>query len=324
MLSKKYFLLFILFLRVLLLTAQPIDNTSIYRTISDKNYFRFYYDNDFFTATDYYYSQGVNLEFVHARLNKFPLTKLLIHPAKNENNYGVAIEHLAYTPSSIRHTEIILGDRPFAACLSLKTFSISVDTINHWRLSSTLNTGIIGTSAGGEWMQKTIHRNLNNIEPLGWSHQIHNDIVLNYDVAYEQLCLSYKNLFLLNSLCKISAGTLHDKASIGINLMFGHFNNPFKKINTSSSNKNFQLKFYNQPSINFIGYDATLQGGMFNNTSPYKLSSKEITRFTFEDETGITLQLKNIYLEYFQHYITKEFETGLYHRWGGIRMGIAF
>ena len=324
MLYKKYFLLFILLLKVLLLTAQPIDNTSIYGAIKGKNYFRFYYDNDFFTATDYYYSQGINLELVDSKLNKFPLTKLLIHPTKNKNNYGVTVEHLAYTPTSIRHTEIIFWDRPFAACLSLKTFSISVDTINYWRLSSTLNTGIIGKSAGGEWMQKTIHRNLNNIEPLGWNHQIHNDIVLNYDVAYEHLCLSYKNLFSLNSLSKISVGTLHDKASIGMNLMFGHFNNPFKKINATSSDKNFQIKFYHQPSINFIGYDATLQGGIFNHTSPYKLSSKEITRFTFEVESGITLQFKKIYLEYFQHYITKEFRTGLYHRWGGIRMGIAF
>ena len=187
MLRKKYFLFFLFFLKMLFLIAQPIDNTAVYRNVQRNHSFRFYYDNDFFTATDQYYSQGINLELVHPKLNKIPLTKLLIHPSKSEIKYGIAIEHLAYTPTSIRHTEIIYGDRPFAACLSLKTFGIICDTINHWRLSSTLNTGILGPSAGGQWMQKTIHRNLKNIEPLGWSNQIHNDIILNYDITYEQL-----------------------------------------------------------------------------------------------------------------------------------------
>ena len=323
MISKKYILLLVIILRFLGLAAQPIDNTIIYRNIKNKNYFRFYYDNDFFTATDYYYSQGINLELVHTKLKKFPLTKLLINSAKNVNKYGLAIEHLAYTPSSIRHTEIIIGDRPFAACFSFKTFSVSVDTVNLWRLGSSLNVGIIGTAAGGEWMQKTIHRNLNNIEPLGWDHQIHNDIVLNYDITYEQLCISRKNRISLNSICKISVGTLHDKASIGMNLMVGHnLNNSFNELDATTSNKEIQVKFYNQPLINFIGYDATMQGGLFNRTSPYRLSAREIARITFEDETGVTLQFKGIYLEYFQHFITKEFKTGLYHRWGGIRMGV--
>ena len=305
---KNYLLLVITLLRMPGLTAQPIDNTSIYRTINAENYLRFYYDNDFFTATDYYYSQGINLELVHAKLKNIPLAKLLIHPGKNVNKYGVALEHLVYTPSSIRHTEIILGDHPFAACFSFKTFSVSVDTVNHWRLSTSLNTGIIGTAAGGEWLQKTIHRKLNNIEPLGWEHQIHNDIVLNYDIAYEKLCISHKDVFSLNTICKISVGTLHDKASIGINLMVGHqLNNSFNELNAITSNKEIQIKFYNQPLINFIGYDATLQGGLFNRTSPYRLSSREIARITLEDETGVTLQFKGIYLEYFQHFSTKEF-----------------
>ncbi len=324
MLHKKYFLFSILFLRGPFLIAQPIDNTSIYRTINKNNYFRFYYDNDFFTATDHYYSQGINLELVHHQLNKFPLAKLLIHSSGNEIKYGVAIEHLAYTPTSIRHTEIIYGDRPFAACLSLKTFSTSVDTIEYCRLSSTLNTGIIGTSAGGEWMQKTIHRNLNNIEPLGWNHQIHNDVIINYDVTYEHLFVSHKKLFSFNSYYKISVGTLHDKATLGMNLMVGHFNNPFKIAVANCSDNNFQVRFYNQPSVSFIGYDATLQGGIFNRTSPYKIEAKNISRIVFEHESGITLQFNKVYLEYFQHFITKEINSGIYHRWGGIRIGITF
>ncbi len=321
---KNFILLLMFLLRIQFLDAQSIDNTSIYRTITHDKYFRFYYDNDYFTATDRYYSQGINLEYVHPKINNLFLTKILIHPDRNVNKYGIAIEHLAFTPSSIRHTEIILGDRPFAACLSIKLFSISVDTINHSRIATTLRTGVIGKAASGGWMQKTIHRNLNNIEPLGWDHQIHNDLIIDYDFVYEKLLLSHKNLYSLNSYSKIGVGTLYDNASIGLNLMVGKFDNPFKKLNSGFSVSKFQIKFYNQPSVNVIGYDATLQGGIFNRTSPYKLSSKEIKHITFEDETGITVQFRKIYLEYFQHIISKEFKTGLSHRWGGIRIGVAF
>ncbi len=319
--TRYFFILFFNF-SVISISAQPIDNTALYRSVNHNSYFRFYYDNDFFTATDQYYSQGINFEWIHPKLNKFPLSSLLIRKQNSPVKYGLAIEHLAYTPTSIRHLEIIEGDKPFAACLSLKTFAITSDTIKHCRLSSTLNVGVMGPAAGGEWMQKTIHRNLNNIEPLGWNHQVQNDVIINYDLTYEKVFLSCKQLFSLSSFSQIAAGTLHDKASAGLIIMIGHFDNPLINLNNNITNKKLTIQFYNKPSLNFIGYDATLQGGLFNHNNPYIISSKEITRITIEDEMGITIQYRKIYLEYFQHFITKEFKTGKYHRWGGIRMGI--
>ena len=303
--------------------AQPLDNTAFYRTINTTSYSRFYYDNDFFTATDQYYSQGINLEWVHPKLRKFPLSSLLIQSNNKTVKFGIALQHLAYTPSSIRHPEIIIGDHPFSASLSLQTFAITVDTVNYWRLSSTLNTGIMGPAAGGEWMQKTIHRNLKNIEPLGWEHQIQNDVVLNYELAFEQLLLSHRQLFALSTYTRLSAGTMHTNASAGVIVMVGKFDNPFLIGNTEATSKRkIQIELYSKPTVNIIGYDATLQGGLFNKSSPYTLSAKDIKRVIFADETGITFQSRSIYLEYFQSISSKEFKTGTYHRWGGIRMGL--
>lgn len=320
--SNKLIFSVLFSLKSLLIIAQPISNTEPYRNINSAKYFRFYYDNDFFTATDQYYSQGINLELVHPMLGK--LSGLLIRNESKLIKYGMAVEHLAYTPTSIRHLEIINGDRPFAGSLSLKSFAITCDTVKHWRLTSTLYTGVIGPAAGGEWMQKTIHRILNNIEPLGWNNQIQNDVIINYDLAYEKLFLSHKQLFSLSSYSQIAAGTLHDKINAGLILMFGHFNNPFINRKDESGKKTFQMLFYNKPSVNFVWYDATLQGGLFNHDSPYKIAAINLSRITYEDESGITVQYKNIYLEYFQHFITKEFTTGNYHRWGGLRAGASF
>ena len=138
--------------------SQTIDNTSTYRSMNSPGYFRFHYENDYFTASDYYYSQGINFELCTPSLKKNPLMVLLPELKNNYNSYGLALEHVVYTPTSIRHTEIIYNDRPFAAYIALKTFLISTDTLNHQRLSSTFSTGVIGKAAFGEGMQKNIHK----------------------------------------------------------------------------------------------------------------------------------------------------------------------
>ncbi len=40
--------------------------------------------------------------------------------------------------------------------------------------------------AGAKGMQEGIHRWLNDIQPQGWGNQVHNDLVLNYQVNYER------------------------------------------------------------------------------------------------------------------------------------------
>ena len=40
------------------LSAQRIDNTVSFLNVNSDKYFRFHYENDYFTATDRYYTQG--------------------------------------------------------------------------------------------------------------------------------------------------------------------------------------------------------------------------------------------------------------------------
>src|SRR4029078_1738772 len=105
--------------------AQAIDNISAFRAIPNDAYWRLHYDNDFFTATDQFYTQGVNLEVVHPGLRKFPFSKFLLRPKNQAIQYGIAMIHDVYSPSSIRHPEIILNDRPYCANWMLTTFAIA-------------------------------------------------------------------------------------------------------------------------------------------------------------------------------------------------------
>lgn len=327
---KRLLLLILLFINGSFSLAQVIDNTVSYRAMNSNSYFRLYYDNDFFTATDDYYTQGINLELVTPALKNFPLSKLLLYFKKSENKYGIAVEHVVYTPTSIRHDETVEGERPFTASLFLKTFSIAVDTLKHRQLASTFDIGVMGPVAGGAQMQTSIHRWLKNIEPLGWSNQLHNDIVLNYRIAYEKNLFYNPDWFLLNAAAAINLGTLQTNVSGGFILMIGKFNSHlFSNQNSNTESKNFSRKkihfhFYDQPQVSFIGYDATLQGGVFNHSSPYTIPSNDITRVTFQNNIGVVITIGNLYLEYYQSQLTKEFNTGKFHRWGGIRIGVGF
>jgi lipid A 3-O-deacylase len=301
-------------------SAQLIDNTSSFRNIQSKSYFRFHYDNDYFTKTDYYYSQGITLEYVHPGLKKNPLTTLLVKIKNNDAKYGVTFNLFGYTPTSINSEAILYGDRPYESSMSFKTFAVSSDSIHKQRIASAFSIGIIGPAAQGEQIQTGIHRWLKNKLPKGWQHQIRNDIIINYQLNYEKKILETSKVFLLNSAAEARLGTLHNKLSGGINFMIGHFNNPYKP----GKLKKNEYYFFGQSRINFIGYDATMQGGFFNRKSPYTITEDAVSRITFQADAGMVINFKKIYLLYTQSFLTKEFRTGRRHRWGGISFGFPF
>ncbi|MCD6012755.1 MAG: lipid deacylase LpxR family protein [Flavipsychrobacter sp.] len=314
-----------LLLPVLLLalsvSGQAIDNTLSYKNINKDQYFRLSYENDYFSANDYYYTQGIALELVTPALNKSPLYKILIKPIYGYSRYSLSIEHNVYTPCSIRSHDIIYGERPFSACIFLKASRITIDTINKRRLSVSLTTGIIGPAAGAEELQAGVHRIMpHNTAPLGWSNQVQNDVILNYQVNFEKRLYSYGSFFELSGFCMARAGTLSDKITGGIVLQAGHFDSPYR--HTKNRRKNFRLYAYEHQQVNVIAYDATLQGGLFNRKSPYTLGAAEIARGTFQNRYGIVLVYRGIYLEYFQSFITSEFRRGRDHRWGGIQIAV--
>ncbi len=302
-------------------TAQVIDNTLSFKNINRNSYFRFNYENDVFQAIDEYYTQGVHLEVVKLALKKNPINKLLVHPDFSTIKYGLGIEHNGYTPASISDDTIRYGDRPFGAALELKSFQIAIDPINKQRFSSILTLGVLGPAAGAREMQIAIHKWLNNITPHGWQFQLHNDIILNYEVNYEKQLLSKGKWLSIDADAMARAGTLSDKAQVGATLMLGYFDSPFSDIVTGKNN--FRIYAYQHSEVAVIAYDATLQGGMFNHTSPYTIFAKDVKRVTYRNRLGIVGTYKRITMEYFQSFITREFETGKPHAWGGIQFACA-
>ncbi|UPT70143.1 MAG: lipid A deacylase LpxR family protein [Flavobacterium sp. JAD_PAG50586_2] len=225
-------LLFLLIPTIVL--AQKIDNMASFEDMKSANYFRFHYDNDYFTSTDKEYTQGYNFELTSPRLEQNPVNYLFIKPKNSEFKYGLSLEHIGFTANNIASDEIQFDDRPFAAAIMLKSFVIATDTIQKTRIASSLNLGIIGPGAFGGDMQTTIHEATGNTIPKGWYNQIKNDVVINYELTYEKQLLRFHDFFTIQTTATARLGTLFTNASFGLNATLGIINSPF----TSVKNKN--------------------------------------------------------------------------------------
>jgi len=303
--------------------AQVIDNTSSFKNSEGNQYIRLDYDNDYFTKADEYYTQGVTLELAHPAFKHFILSKLLLKPKNTDVIYGLRLDAYGYTPTSIDSGYILKGDRPYSANISLGTFATAVDTVKCQTIATTFIIGLMGPADGGELFQKYIHQVTGNSLPQGWQYQIQNDLILDYQINYEKELLTYQNMFLLNATSMLRVGTHNDKLSAGFNCMVGNFNDRYRSVaTTKADHRKIQYYLYAQVLGSVIGYDATLEGGLFNKSSVYTISPNDISRFTFQADAGIVVSYKRVYAEYSQAVLTKEFNTGYYHRWGGLRIGL--
>ncbi len=309
------------FLLVLLfsadLSAQKVSNFSTFRNFETEAYFRINYDNDYFSHSDDNYTQGVSFEFIAPLFDRNPLNFLFINTT-GKSRHGLAIEHISFTPPVISSPHIQLDERPFSASLYLKLFRSTDRPETGSRFNSSLSLGVIGPIAYGEEGQVFIHEATGNWIPKGWSNQISNDLLLNYNLRHERSIIDLMDLIFLNSDLGIRAGTMYTDAHIGFSNILGLFNSP---LNADSAKRAFQLYIYQNPRIYLVGYDATLQGGLFSE-SVYTIAADDVTRIKAQWDYGLVVKYKFVYLEYTKSVITKEFNTGQTEGWGGLRIGL--
>ena len=83
-----------------------------------------------------------------------------------------------------------------------------------------------------------------------------------------------------------------------------------------------QFFFFIKSSGTLVGYDATLQGGLFNKTSVYTINGSYISRAVFEGSAGITLVYRGMRIDAEQFLLSPEFRNGWWHKW--VHLGLTF
>ncbi|MET4080306.1 lipid A 3-O-deacylase [Pedobacter sp. UYP30] len=275
-----------------------------------KNEFGFTTENDAYLATlnDRYYTNGLFLYYRRA-----------INPANFKTNiakktYEISVAQKIYTPYSgdapIKENQ----DRPFAGYLDAGA-TYSVFYKNEFVLKTTAQIGTVGSNSLAEKGQKLLHKTVGFYTPEGWEYQIKNELAINLSAnAAKLLYRTNDKIFDVTGEGYANLGTTFSGAGISALLRIGKLNQLF---NSSSYNatigetadKRFNEKeffFYLRPKLNYVAYDATIQGSLFNNDSPVTFGVKPIV---YEQQAGVNYTIRRLSFDFSLIFKTKEVKS---------------
>lgn len=143
-------------------------------------------DNDLFVGDDSGYTNG--LYYSRYEVIDYPsfssdfLLKPLLAVIDLENT-EVLMESNTFGQSMITPQNIEMEfpdpqDIPYSGFLFYNTSLLAIEEEVADKISTTI--GIVGPSSGAEVMQEFFHKVLGSDEPLGWEHQLHDEIVFQF------------------------------------------------------------------------------------------------------------------------------------------------
>lgn len=159
--------------------------------LDDKQIVSFVLENDLFTGTDRYYTNGVRFAYLTSE-QKAPdfVRKLVQHlPFSGKRNYRIsmAFGQNMYVPSSIEVADPSPDDRPYAGWLygSVGLISDSGQVLR----TALLTVGMVGPSSHAEQTQKFVHRVVGSPKPLGWDYQLKDEpgVILTMEQKWRSL-----------------------------------------------------------------------------------------------------------------------------------------
>lgn len=288
-------------------------------------------DNDLFSNTDRYYTNGVQIRYRSPAMAFWRINSILPVNIRESMEYNsLELHHGMYTPFTTKEPPLLKGDRPYAATMYLRFNRRSESPEKGIVQSASFDIGVMGEAALGSTLQKGVHAGLpTNDEPLGWETQIGNDIIINYN--YQLLRqLASTGPISIYSISEGSLGTLNTSAETGIGIKIGtdkYFLAPLPQ-NLTNLNRVTGSKWHFVFESNFttrvVGYNATLNGGIMNKNNIYVLKPEEIERLLFTAEARIDIRYSEYGISLAQYFITKEFNKGKSHFWGQIGLNIRF
>lgn len=197
---------------------------------SDRPVYSMVTENDLFGGTDRNYSNGLRLEYYSGAKRVPPLLRrvAVILPFIDVDQYeirkGYGLAHAIFTPEDIEADVPDPNDQPYAGWLygSYSTVAISKDRRDQHALQ--LNVGVVGPSAGADFVQTNWHELINGKEPRGWDHQLDDELGIELiGKRVRRLNKARLGPFELDSAVHggVSLGNVHTHASAGATARMG-------------------------------------------------------------------------------------------------------
>lgn len=298
------------------------------QTNNYKNEFGLRSDNDSYLAqgSDRYYTNGLILSFRHA------LEQNEVHGSKiHKKIIGFEIGQKIFNAQSGYLPDTRYIDRPFTAYLFAEG-SLNLLYASEGTLKLSTQIGVIGPAALGQEAQNIIHDTFGFYTLNGWQYQLKNEAILNLAAEYSRLIIRGKHIDLAANAYG-HLGNAFTGAGAGVLLRAGNFNQFFQSASTESTINNgsetskilhdHEFFFYARPIINYVGYDATIEGGLFrSDKGPFIFDQKKIV---FSQQIGFTYAKNRWTFDLHAIFKTKEVvSTAKSHQWGSVGLQYRF
>lgn len=220
-------------------------------------------ENDSYLSVnnDGYYTNGIQLAY--------QWRSTVSNKKNTERVNSVAAGQNIYTSRFSGELKAEKLDRPIAGYLYgsyHQTLFNSKERLLKWGITA----GIIGPSSFAEDMQKQAHRLMQIYKPTFWERQLPNSFGMNLNFSWSpQLGQSNQpSRWDFKPLLSATAGSIFTHAGAGGALLFGKFNrnssSAFWNNHRGQTKADREFFAYLFPMVYLKGYDATIQGSLFN------------------------------------------------------------
>jgi len=281
-------------------------------------------ENDSYLAqgSDRYYTNGIFVYYRHA-------LKLSDGSKLKNKVLGFEAGQKMFNPQSASIPDMKYVDRPFAGYLYVGA-NLNLLYQNESNLKLSAQLGVVGSGSGAYEIQKDIHKWFGFYPPEGWDYQVHDGAEINLSAEYNRLLTRGKGVDLtLNSYANL--GTGFDGLGVGPLLRLGDFNQLYSSVSTQSTasrlNKSSllhpnELFFYYKPMLNYVAYDATVQGSLFGDHTQYP---NEIlltpNRLVFSNQLGVSYAPSRWVIDASVIFHTKDVKQMVKaHQWGSVTL----
>ncbi|WP_157977101.1 lipid A deacylase LpxR family protein [Taibaiella helva] len=239
---------------------------------------RGYEDNDlikiFGPTSDKGYTNGTRFDYYFVKdSSRFFLDKLMPKAGKQAvNTYALGLMQTMFTPSDLNATEPDVSDWPYTGALFLSYSQHSSNAEKGYNLQTELIAGVMGPASMAEQLQTVIHKLINSAKPMGWDKQYPTDILLNLNLSLEKRLWRYGGWLDVTGGGQAMLGTMLDGASLYGLVRIGKMNDYFDGLLPQFvSRKKHKLQAYitARPSLEWVGYNAVIEGGVFAGRSDY-------------------------------------------------------
>lgn len=278
------------------------------------------WENDLYYQRDYYYTNGFQVDFFHDKLRQSPINRILIPiriPKSGITWSGLQLRQEIFTPKDLAMDTISAGDHPYSSTLTLAQQSVFVLPDKQLRIVSGLRVGVMGPASLGFKTQELAHLLSNpSRPPQGWDYQVRNDLIINYDLQVEKGFIPHQ-MAQFGIKGKGRLGTLHTDLETGFWFRLDARNGYFNRLGPKGGS-GMNVVFSLSATASYVFYDATLQGGVINRSSPYIVAPDQMIRWLGNLEASLTFELYQHQLEIYTQISSPRFQLAEPHGWMGI------